>query len=333
MKKTWLLALPVSLAFVACQPPADEYRNALPDRDTIEVDVPAQETTAQGLGSKSSAIVGEPADLYTSTYYQARDLNVFGKFVVDLVETIASFPATELTETKAVWGPFSEEREPNEFKLTIEKDDVVATRFAWAIEGRHKSEADFITLARGSFEPTEEDYGNGWFVLDFDTIRTLDPSEGGRGRVGYAFEKDAEGVSVRVHFAGTTDRGERIEAGYAYGESISGEGFILFGLPLNVHEGPALEDVIIRTRWIPSGAGRADVIASGGDIGDDVFEGSQCWGDNFVSSYEHFLVNRDTVANDGEVKTCVLEQAAPPRAGELPTADDVEDPNGGLVVD
>lgn len=330
MKTTWLLALPLSLAF-ACQPPADEYRNALPDRETIEVDVPAAETTARGLGSRSSAIVGEPADLYTSTYYQARDLNVLGKFVVELVETIASFPPTDLTETSAVWGPFSEEREPNEFKLTIEKDDVDARLYAWAIEGRHKSAKDFVTLAHGSFEPDGDDYGRGWFVLDVDQIHALDPSEGGRGRVGYAFEKNAEGVSVRVHLAGENERGERIEAGYAYGESVSGEGFILFGIPLDVHEGPALEDVIIRTRWTRSGAGRADVIASGGDIGSDVYQGSQCWGDNFVSSYEHILLNGDVIANDGDFKTCVLDEAEKPRADELPTAADVEDPNGFVI--
>ncbi len=329
--KTWTLPL-ATLFLVACQPPADEYRNALPDRETIEVDVPAQDSTASGLGSKTSALVGEPADLYTNTYYTARDINVLGKFVVDLVETIASYPATTLDETSATWGPFSEEREPNEFKLTIRKDADVATRYEWAIEGRHKSEKEFITLARGAFEPDEDpDFGRGWFVLDFEAIRSLDPSENEAGRVAYAFEKNAEGVSVRVHFAATTDAGERLEAGYAYGEDKSGAGFILFSTPIDVHEGPALEDVIIRTRWTPSGAGRADVIASGGDIGDDVFEGSQCWGDDFVSSYEQFSVNREVIANDGEAKTCVLDVAAPPRADELPTADDVEDPNGSTI--
>lgn len=330
MMKRWLLA-PTAVALFACSPPADEYRAALPDRDTVEVHVPESAQTARGLSSSRAALVGEPAEFYTSTYYHAKELNGLATSIIDLVEAITDYPATTVDETSAVWGPFSEEREPNEFKLTVEKDADVATRFEWAIEGRPKSAEAFTALAHGAFEPDGDDRGRGWFVLDFDAIAALDPTEHDRGRVAYAFERTDENTSVRVHFVGRDETGASFEAGYAFGQSKDGDGFVLFAFPEDVHEGALKEDVVIRTRWQPGGEGRADIRATGGDLNAQTLLGSQCWDATFRSTHEAYSIEREIVVLVGDPASCAFEAAEAPAMGELPTAEDVEDP--GVELD
>ena len=248
-------------------------------------------------------------------------------------KTIAAYPPTEINKQRAVWGPFSDEREPNEFKLTIAHADNDAPLYVWAIQGRHKSQTELITIARGAFEPEGDDLGRGWFALDLDAIRQLDPTEDGRGRVAYAFEKTEAGVSVRMHLDAVDDAGEKVEAGYAYGEDAAGNGFVLFAFPESINDAPLKENVLIRTRWTTNGAGRADVVAVGGDLEGDVARGSQCWDKTFVSTYESFALDGVVFAEAGDVDTCVVDRAELPTDGEIPSETDVQDPHAGIAID
>lgn len=306
MKRITLLPL---AAVWACQSPADEYRAALPDKETLQVEVPAQ----QNQSLTRSALVGGPADLYSHTYYAARDVNLLGRLVVDLVTTIADYPPTAVELNRAVWGPFSEAREPNEFQLVVEKMEADPVYYIWAISGRPKSAEAFTTLAAGAFEPDElEDYGRGWFELDFEAIRTLDPSEGARGTIRYAFAKSERGVAVKAYFAGPEGH-----AAYQYGEKSEGEGYIMFAVPGNIHDEAELsapENLLILTRWRPDGAGRADVVATEGDLEGKVY-GVQCWDDRFVATFEAYTLDGEVLASDGDLAGCVL---AEPQAADLP---------------
>lgn len=314
---------------VACEPAA-EYRAALPKRSDVTVPVPERTSSSRGLGASRQALVGEKSDFYTETYYTSRALNGLGRAVVDLVEGISNLPPTKVGEDRAVWGPFSDDAEPNEFMMTVERIDGDLTRYDWRIEGKHKADERYATLASGTFEPTGDDLGRGWFELDFDAVRALDPTEEAKGRVAYAFEKTKEAVSVRLRFAGPNEDGEPVEAGYAFGEDAGGSGYILFAFPGDIHEedkpGSALEDVLIRTRWQQGGAGRADVVAKNGDLGDRVARASQCWDDRFISRYESFEIEGTLEAEVGKESACVLEEAMLPVTGELPKEADVANP-------
>ena len=224
------LALPLTFALVACELPADEYRDALPERDTLVLDYPAADTSASGL--HRAALVGAPSDFYSQTYYTARELNAFGVLVVTLVETITKYPASDLGDDYAVWGPFSDRAEPNEFKLTVDRRVEDALVYGWAIEGRHKSQGDdgWVAITRGHFAPREEGSrdGRGWFTFDFESLRTLNPAENGKGRIAYAFEVNGGEASVKLHYQGENERGEPAQAAYAYGHDESGAGYVLF---------------------------------------------------------------------------------------------------------
>jgi hypothetical protein len=55
-------------------------------------------------------------------------------------------------------------------------------------------------------------------------------------------------------------------------------------------DGSAWEDARIRSRWQADGAGRADVTATGGDLGTSSASFSQCWNTQFRTVYEDFTV-------------------------------------------
>lgn len=323
------LLIGVIFATAACEPEA-EYRAALPKRGDVTVEVPEQGSTSQGLGRSRQALVGEKSSFYSETYYTARELNGLGKAVVDLVEAISEFPPTKIGEDHAIWGPFSDDAEPNEFMMTVERIDGDLTRYDWRIEGKHKADERYLTLAGGTFEPAGDDLGRGWFELDFESVRSLDSTERARGLVAYAFDKTKEGVEVRLRYSGPNESGDRVDAGYAFGEDADGNGYIIFAFPGDIHEeenpGSALEDVLIRTRWQQGGAGRADVVAQNGDLDAKVAQASQCWDERFVSRYEVFKIDGAVEAEDGDASACVLPEARLPESDELPKETDVENP-------
>lgn len=317
----------------ACDPGA-EYRSALPDRATVTVDYPATGTSESGLSSQRQAIVGEQSDLYTQTYYASRNLNAFGKLVVDVLEAITSFPPTEYDEASATWGPFSEPREPNEWRLHVAKlEDPF--RYDWRLEGRAKSEESYLTFAGGTFVPDEQgaDLGAGYFQVDFETLRKLNPAEDGQGVVGYAFEKEAERVNVRVRFHGPNEQGQIVDAGYAFEELADGTGSILFAFPGDLDDGKdgrtAIEDVTIRTRWNKDGSGRADITAINGDLGNLSALGVQCWDTRFIATHEKIEISDQTLlVSVGDPASCTITEAAPLSKDKLPEETDVTNPYG-----
>ncbi|MCK6548748.1 hypothetical protein L6R52_23085 [Myxococcota bacterium] len=326
----------VALALAAgCAPREAELTAALPDRDVVTIELPAGQNL-QGLSTTTSGapLVGEPADMYTHTYYAARDLNGLGVGVVSLLEAITAYPATSMDETSAVWGPFSDSDEPNEHVLRIERvEGDSSEHFVWAIASKHKSAPieDFVAIAAGAFEPAGGDDGRGWFAIDFDLIRTLNPQENGQGRIAYAYEKRGSEVGVLVHYEGLDETGAPSEASYGYGENGDGEKFVLFAFAADIDDGnegrTAKEDVVILSRW-QHGPGRADLVATGGDLGASTAYGSQCWDATFVSTFEHVTVDGTILAASGDPASCALPVAEPPSAEALPSAADVESPYG-----
>lgn len=326
MKKTQIaLSTAVSvMIFTACAAPADEFRAALPHTEDVTVQLPEQTAESQS-GLQRQALVGEPAEYYLNTYYESRKINGFGRFVVELVETITAYPATTLTESSATWGPFSEAREPNEFQLLVERQDSPSLHYTWALMGRAKSATDWTGLAGGAFEPhAVPEQGRGWFVVDFEAISTLDPTEDGRGQIAYAFEKNDEGLAVRVLFQGFDDNNQVAHAAYVFGERPSGEGFVMFAFPADINDDdptkPAAEDLLIRTQWNAAGAGRADIVATHGDLADQTVYGAQCWDDTFVSTFELFTLDGQVLGAQGDPETCRVVEAAPealPEASEF----------------
>jgi len=63
----------------------------------------------------------------------------------------------------------------------------------------------------------------------------------------------------------------------------------------------------VRSRWIPSGAGRSDAYLAGGQLGDLAGTVSECWDERFNAVYriEQFLGQQN---EEGDLSLCVWGQ-------------------------
>jgi hypothetical protein len=340
---TWtLIATLGSGALVsACQGPESEFREALPSRQDVMVDVPsASGSSPQGLhaeskaGSLRQAIVGQPAEFYTDSYYVSRDLNALAGFLIEVLEAITKTKPSGLTETSAVWGPLSQPLEPNEYILNVDKKAAGPLHYVWKLEGKPKGQSDdhYLVLAGGAFEPgAKADRGRGWFAIEFDNIHQLNPTDKSHGRIEYALGRGDDGTLVFAHYKGPADDGTPTEAFYAYGIDTKTNGFMVFAFQGDIDNGKdgkvAKEDVLIHTRWNSTGSGRADVFATKGDLGTSTAIASQCWGKTFVSSYETISIDGSVLETSGDASTCAFADTKVPKTSDLPKAADLINPH------
>lgn len=314
-----------------------ELLQALPDRQSLTVSMPGSNTSGHGLspgtGTTERGVVGQPADLYTNGYAISQSLNGIAGFLVNLLDGITAHPPTAASSTIALWGPFSKPLEPNEFALAIvKKADPAKLHYDWLLQGKPKGIQAWSLIAGGSFEPgAGHGLGQGWFLIDFDASRRLDPTQNPTGHILYALAKSEQGVLVQALIQSTATTTTATTSAYRYGADPSGAGFMEFLFKGDVDNGKngrtKVEDVLLRTRWEATGPGLAHATVTHGDLGSSVAEVVQCWDGRFVSTFEAFSIDGGTPTTGGDVKTCAIPLDAPPELTDLPTLDKVTNPH------
>ncbi len=281
---------------------------ALPTADEVKIDVPDEQ----------QLILGEIAETYRWTRQITRDLNGTVAFVLIVVHVVVQFPPTSIDGNTAIWGPHSDALDPAEWRLTV--TELADGSYDWQLDGRSKTNDDgFLTLVSGNAVPGvqagDDERGSGNFLMDFDAIHTVDPVDNpdAKGKVEVVYElenRDGTQATLDLHVdtreVDSTGAQVPIVADYHYGESLDGSGDFEFSWLGDIDEdGSLFEDARINASWLADGAGRADVSATGGDLGDGTAEFTQCWDTQFRSVYEDFEVP-DGGAAEGDIADCAL---------------------------
>lgn len=288
-------------------PTAESVRINLPD-SAARVVIPNED----GVSSSRNAVLGELAEYYVVTRNVTRDLNGGAGWVLALVHAVVQHPPTTVDGNVYTWGPGSDALDPADYRLIVTENDDGS--FDWSLDGRSKLDdnAIFESVVFGHAVPGEVEHrGQGSFTLDFDAAERVNPIDNepvglatveydlDSGDTGFASltmtidsrEVDAEGVEQPVHFD------------YNYVEDLDGSGNFSFAIQGDLDEDGSLhEEALIRSRWLPTGAGRADVRAQGGDLGDLVVEASECWSSNFGRVY--YADNQDWMPSEGDEANC-----------------------------
>ena len=85
-----------------------------------------------------------------------------------------------------------------------------------------------------------------------------------------------------------------------------GSGSLVFDAHANLVGSPdSLEAGQVRSRWIPTGAGRADVELHGGDAADGV-QITECWDASFGRLYANATRPDGGIGTEGEASACVF---------------------------
>ncbi|MGI5863749.1 MAG: hypothetical protein ACOX6T_17065 [Myxococcales bacterium] len=316
MKRLSVAAL--AAVFAACGPLSnvDEFRNASPSRQGVDIKVPSDSgkaLTASDYGSQEQALIGERAHWYTLTRAMTLVVNGGTAWVLNLCEQIIKHQPTTIDDTHAVWGPHTNPLSPNTFKFTVTKVD---DGYDYLLEAKAKDADDsaYVTLISGHHVPgAAEKEGSGTFSLDWDAAQTLPEHSKEVGKADFTYSRNANlDVTVGVKFKQAMDEesGQRVDADYAFSQIAGGDGSFEFVLHKDMTElpnnTPAKERLAIKSRWQNDGAGRCDVKVSQGDIVNPLTL-SECWGSTFLETYYADSLGI-TAAQDAE-SACVFPTA------------------------
>jgi len=284
MKKTTTL-LTAALVLAACgeTDPAQQFRDALPKPQAVQVATPQAEGTAGAL-SVSRDPLGDSLMLQSEyavmSYYLALTMNTGVAWTLRFLQLVTAFPPTSCDDAACTWGPWVDDDGLNRWKLEVRK---VGGAFEYALSGQPGSNAaaPFVDLVTGTAHPADRDHGNGTFTIDFDAQDALDHGplweKKDFGQLAVDYDNTS---SVSIDAAFTNARNDDpanphlLNAAYAFDDAPSGG-----VLQIAFEDLETTEVVSLRTRWSAGGAGRADAHYDGPDgIGGRVdYFASECW--------------------------------------------------------
>jgi hypothetical protein len=283
----------------------DEINRAIPTHDQVAINLPATAT-------RIDPTVGQLATYYVTTRDVTRTFNGGAAWVLILVHAIVQYPVTTVHGNVYTWGPWS----GNALDPGIYKLDVTANAdgtFDYVLSGHNKADtgAHFLSIVDGHADPRPGDNkGNGTFLLDFEHARTVNPVDNAnnKGQVDVHYDLTARHLDLTIMT--TNDQGQPVAADYAYDEAADGAGNMTFSADANVGGTAALEKLVIRSRWLATGAGRGDARVTGGDLGTQKVNASECWSSTFQRVFYTDTANFQ--ATEGDPTQCAFKDTSLP---------------------
>ncbi len=303
MNRHTKLFLPLFLLATACEQPSsgeDAIRRALPTADQLAVELPTQEGTPVALGAI--------AETYVWTRMTTQGLNGLTAIILGTVHAVVELPPTSVSGNTYVWGPGSDALDPAEWRLTVVALDEQT--YDWQLHGRPKGETGEFTLVLDG-HAVAGNIDSGTFHFDLDALHELDPiaNPDAQGQADFAYDIEPGNFSMVEVSLENADA----DAHYRYDEAEDGSGSFQFSFATDIdNNDSALEQAEIRSRWMASGAGRADVRATGGDLAENSVEFSQCWSTAFKSVYEDFDLSTGQSATAGDASACAFAELSLP---------------------
>jgi len=328
MKK--LTALLAALLATACGntklDPA-EIRQAMPDRNAVQISQPAPAGAAARLESPvplrlaATPAVGDPSPLALTSYFFATSVNLGVGLTLLQLELVTLWPPTSCTDVACTWGPGAGRGDLNRHMLVVTRN---GDGYDYALSGQPLSDpsAPFTTLISGTaFPGPTRRQGHGTMVADFDAAwANLDHPAGAVqtdfGRLEASYD-GREAMKIGVTFLGTkSDKPAadpanpfRTNAIYDFRAAADGGELQVGFRTVEPFAAGFEERVGLRTRWNAAGAGRADVSYDAFSDPTVSYDGSQCWAGaagNWEMTYD-FTLGFEV----GSETSCVFTPALP----------------------
>jgi hypothetical protein len=269
-----------------------DYQLAVPERQDIAIKLPAQ---AQASDAS--------AEHYRTTRNAVTAVGAIADAFLGLIDQVRSNPPTERLSDRRVWGPFPVKGMPQWMaRLVIQRQSEAPLRFQYGVELRAPGAADtaWLSLINGSFAPN----GNarrGTGVLHFGAAaaRAAGYALGGLAGVetlDIEYQTDAYPLHLRITEVTFPAMNSAV---FDHTEQQDGSGALLFAVS---GDGPLISDLEIRSRWLGSGAGRADLLVVAGLLMGK--QGTDCWGIDTRPTYVHR--DWDALLEQGMESRCVF---------------------------
>jgi len=278
-----------------------EFQLALPARDDLAVNPP------------SALTIADSAEYYRLSRDGIQSTNNLIDAITNLINYVRSFPPSERKLNERIWGPFPAERDPAfEVRVRIQRaslSDGPGFLFSYQIEFHRRGDATagWFPLITGQFAPGPGGARRGSgelhvLLVDARAQGYPVPEWGVVERIDIIHQRldRPHTVSMAITNVATA---EFPKADFKHAENADGSGEVSF--VFRPRDNVWAQAIAIRTRWLPSGAGRGDarvtegIAALSGNVGID------CWGPDTRATY----VRRDWATpkiETGDPATCVF---------------------------
>ena len=282
---------------------ADAFREAVPQQEAVALSGPDSKgaSSAAAAGPSLRTLGTAPSSPYAEWYGFTRAMregvNRVTAGVLVGVWAILHTPPTTLSKESASWGPYTDELEPVTYRFRIMR--IAPDEYDYTLEGRPKAATDdsaFRAVLTGhGYGRPHASHGKGEFSIDLDVATALDPfahpDDSGTVRVNYELPHDfldspgllPRSITAQVNPAGEAEYTVESRALSDHTGSIHVDAHV----DIDENKHTKLEDVVIDSRWNATGAGRADIDFSGGDLPSTIpmVDAVECWGTDFMRSY------------------------------------------------
>jgi|SoiMethySBSTD1v2_1073268.scaffolds.fasta_scaffold10511_3 hypothetical protein len=286
---------------------ADRFREAIPHRESVVVPGPEgaeARSSTQALGPTSGVqSTGTPSGGPWAKYYgftrEVRDgVNHVTGNVLGLVWIIVHTDPSQVDKDQAIWGPYTDALEPATWRFRIR--EVAPDEFDYFFEGRPKastSEGDFVQVISGKgWAKGDPKHGDGFFEIDLDAGRALDPfhykDESGSVKITHDLPPNiTDDLAALPKLIRAEIRPSASDQWFDISSNAHADhtGMLDVEAFADTDDSHATqpEDVQIQSRWRASGAGRADITLTGGDVPAalGVITAVECWGEDFSRSF------------------------------------------------
>ncbi len=290
----------------------DKFREALPATSDVNLSVPrsGDATSAQTLAIGSSDGTSGYAKFYTFTRNVTDGVDFVTGAILGTLWLVVHTHPTTIDEHQATWGPGSGDAlSPVVWRLTVK--EVGNAVFDFELDGRPKastSETDYLAVLTGrGYGKSHPLHRDGFFLVDNDAARQLDPDRAhdhGTTKITYQLHAWPATLDVEIR---PTPAPDWLDITVTHQQDGSGAVDIdaLTDVEPVVKDGN-LEDIVMHSRWANTGAGRADVQISGGDVS-TLVKATECWSTSFFRSY--YTDSAGLEPTVGDPSACVFADA------------------------
>lgn len=323
--KSSLAYLLSALPLLGCHgtEPVSDFATGVPRAATVQMAVRGPDnsgSTTSTLDSGGAALPGKTAQWYTVTRGVTTQVNAGAYAVGVLVKLVTDHPPTSVSADTAVWGPWQGPLDPVEWKVTVIRQ--APHQYAYTFEGRDKHDpaAAFVTVLSGTHTPgldalgaELEGFGAGDFLLDWNARATLPAPDGNVGTARYTYDNmgPTSVATIAAQFRQVKDDsqpGKLVDVNYAFVQNPGADGSMDFtyNVPATTASAGGLGKV--KSRWLWSGAGRADVSVAPTNL-TLTFTVSECWDASYMSVYKSTPLSTSADDNYGTLASCAFPTA------------------------
>jgi hypothetical protein len=287
----------------------DEYLAAVPTFSGVSAEVSDAPSEGTSLTATSDAALIAPAtaDVQVSTSPDwlpkirdaIRSLNQGLKNAFGPIEKLVLTNGPSQTKGQVyTYGPYTQ----NGYDYLLSVVRVAGDHFGWKLQVKKTGDADtaYVAFAAGTTFKVPSDQvhrGRGTIGIDLDAYKTVVTTFPGQGKLFVAFSHHGFGpaavdagvtdqsktlIYALKNFSADTTQWQPVDAlFYAHKNGLSGVTSVRVAayadIPEIPNDTPARELLIGRARYNPGVGGRAEVAVLGGDLGNQVFFGRECW--------------------------------------------------------